>query len=563
MQAGRWFDRSWIVWWGLVSSIWCVTAAERLSATFDEPHYIKHGLHAWRSGSYHPLLRGGTMPLPIDAQLLPVFVWEEVRGRPFNLDTEFGTVLETARAGNLVFWWLLLYFSWRLARRFGGDWAGRLTVPLIACDPNFLAHAALATTDIAVSACVLAFTHVFLSGREGNWRQRVLLPGLCFGAGLLAKASALPFAVLIMGIFELHRTWARHWDPSAAGNPLAKRARALWGAIWAFRWDFWQIIGLGMLTAFAYCGSDWRTDPGWRNWANTLPEGSFRDVMLYLAEHVRIFPNAGVGLVYQFQHNFRGHGAYVVGEWHTHSVWYYFPLAMTMKLTLPVLLLLAVTLAFRPRSYSHALGLLAAFLILFTLNCRVQIGIRLILPVLSFLFIALAVALAKGWPEHWPTPSRAFGLAAACLVLAVPMLRIWPHGLCYFNELWGGPENGYRYLSDSNYDWGQGLSDLDRWRAEHGQPPLKICYFGADPRARQSPDLLLLHKMTATNEEELRARVGGGYLAVGATLLYSNPALVPNAEPVIGMLRAKKPVGRTMTFFIYDFSEPTKLVATP
>jgi hypothetical protein len=59
-----------------------------------------------------------------------------------------------------------------------------------------------------------------------------------------------------------------------------------------------------------------------------------------------------------------------------------------------------------------------------------------------------------------------------------------PHHLAYFNSLAGGPEEGHRYLLDSNLDWGQDLpalgAALDRIDCE--RPALQ--YFGtADPRA--------------------------------------------------------------------------------
>jgi hypothetical protein len=509
------------------------------------------------------LLRGGTMPLPMDVQLLPVYVWEQVRGRPFSLETEYQTVLQAARAGNLIFLWLLLYFAWKLGRRFGGDWAGRLAVPLIACDPNFLAHASLATTDIAVAACLLMFMEKLLAGRAGAWRQRVGIPGLCFGAALLAKASALPFAILTMLVFEAHRTWKCKSGSSSEESRLRNWVRSLWRETSAFRFDFCQIISLGLLTCFIYCGSDWRAEPGFGLWVKTLPPGPLHDVLQGLADNLCIFPNAGQGLVYQIQHNFRGHGAYVVGEWHERAVWYYFPLAMTMKLTLPVLLLLAATLFIRPKSYAHGLGLLVAFLFLFTLNCRVQIGIRLILPVLALLMVALAVAIVKAWPARWPDVVRPVGLTAVCLLVAAPMLQIWPHGLCYINPFWGGPENGYQCLSDSNYDWGQGLGDLQRWQRQKGRPPLKIWYYGADPRMIGKPQLAPLHLLDVKSEDDLRALVGGNYLAVGTTLLYSNPSFSPSAEHVLSILKTKQPVARTMTFFIYDFTEPMSVVAKP
>src|SRR5207245_1176379 len=69
----------------------------------------------------------------------------------------------------------------------------------------------------------------------------------------------------------------------------------------------------------------------------------------------------------------------------------------------------------------------------------------------------------------------------------VAALLVWPHGLCYTNELWGGTRQGYLYLSDSNYDWGQGLPELARWQRHHRDTPLEVWYFGSDPRLAKLP----------------------------------------------------------------------------
>ncbi len=236
MSENRWFDRGWLLFWGLVSSVWCLTAAERLSATFDEPFYLRNGLHAWRTGSCNLLMHAGTMPLPTNVELLPVYVWEELRGQPFNVETEFETVLQTARAANLFFWWLLLYFTWRLGRRFGGRWAGLLAVPFVACDPNFLAHASLATTDIAIAACLGMFVEFYLNGRDREWRYRVGVPALCFGLALLAKASALAFSSIAMLAFELNRSWNRRWWEGKKG--LIHLAKLFWLDMRPFRRDW-------------------------------------------------------------------------------------------------------------------------------------------------------------------------------------------------------------------------------------------------------------------------------------------------------------------------------------
>jgi len=55
---------------------------------------------------------------------------------------------------------------------------------------------------------------------------------------------------------------------------------------------------------------------------------------------------------------------------------------------------------------------------------------------------------------------------------------IFPHYLAYFNELAGGPDNGYKYLVDSNLDWGQDLKGLKRYMEAHGIERVWLSYFG-------------------------------------------------------------------------------------
>jgi hypothetical protein len=58
------------------------------------------------------------------------------------------------------------------------------------------------------------------------------------------------------------------------------------------------------------------------------------------------------------------------------------------------------------------------------------------------------------------------------------MLRIAPHHLAYFNEFVGGPDQGYRYLSDSNLDWGQDLKGVKAYIDEKEIATIYLSYFG-------------------------------------------------------------------------------------
>jgi hypothetical protein len=63
-------------------------------------------------------------------------------------------------------------------------------------------------------------------------------------------------------------------------------------------------------------------------------------------------------------------------------------------------------------------------------------------------------------------------------ITAFSSLHVAPHYLAYFNELAGGPGSGYRYLSDSNIDWGQDLKGVKAYMDREGLPMIYLSYFG-------------------------------------------------------------------------------------
>src|SRR5262249_5431703 len=157
-------------------------------------------------------------------------------------ETDFGRLLPVARGTNLVFWWLLLIYGWRLGYLFGGAWGGRLSVALLAVEPNLLAHASLATTDIPVAAWLLALVYHFPVGRCAGWLRRVGVPSLWFGVALSAKASALTFGPLCMIALELHRLWQDGRLRSEGSRGIGGRLRLWWTATRQLRHDLYWII---------------------------------------------------------------------------------------------------------------------------------------------------------------------------------------------------------------------------------------------------------------------------------------------------------------------------------
>jgi hypothetical protein len=267
-----------------------------------------------------------------------------------------------------------------------------------------------------------------------------------------------------------------------------------------------------------------------------------------VSTHLRIFPNAGEALVQQVKHNFRGHGTYLLGEWYDRATLRYFPLALAMKTPLPALLLVLLTLAVRPRAWNTPAGWFALVLLLFSLNCRVQIGVRFMFTLMAVAYVCAAAAAARG-VLRWV----GCGLVA---VTAAVSIAAWPHGLGYFNRLCGDPERGFTHLHDSNFDWGQGLPELKAWYAAHGGGrPLAVWYYGTDPDILYPPFRhVAVSHAKLTRGDQLPEVAGRGLLAVSVTSLYGNRGITPSTRVASEWVLAREPVGRTHTFLIYDLT---------
>lgn len=188
------------------------------------------------------------------------------------------------------------------------------------------------------------------------------------------------------------------------------------------------------------------------------------------------------GLTQTFERLGQGRSSFLGGAHSVTGSPLYFPAALALKTPLPLLIAGAAGLILRLRKPDAD----AAWLILppaafFALACasKTQIGYRHILPVYPFLIVLAAEGAAWAWAR--PLWGRPAALALA-VWLCLGVLRVHPDHLAYFNELAGGPDNGYAWLVDSNLDWGQGLKELGAELKRRGGPTIYLSYFGvADP----------------------------------------------------------------------------------
>jgi hypothetical protein len=554
-------DWLWFIVLGVLSSVWCLTALSRIGATWDEPGYIRKGLAFWHTRSHVTYLNVGTLPLVMDFDTLPIYLRERIQGHPTSyLNGDDPQALQYARVASLFWWWLLLFYAMLTGNLLAGKLGGRAAIALLAFEPVLLANVLL-MADIALCACLLAFLYHYRVGRERPWGRRVGIPALWFAIAVLAKLSALFLAPACVGVIELGLIWR---SASASGRLSVKDLlREILSKVGPILWDFAQIAGLGFILVILYCGSGWRVASHLVDAAERLKSHAGLRILYPLAAwiaHIPIFPNAISAIAKQLRMNSGDRGTYFLGHAYPGSLWYYFPLALTMKLTLPLLALPIVLAIFRPRTLLNWACGGALILLLMSVFNRTQIGVRLELPVVALGAVGLAAAVADAAKSSSTNWQRRCWTAVPIVVLlsaGYSSLSTWPDALVYFNKAWGRSEQGYLLISDSNYDMGQGLPDLAQWQREHNAANVDVLFFGRDPAILRMPVHQIPLEPTPVSLPPMEPE---RYLAVSINFVYGVSDDVrnnPEVESLMSLLRTRNPDGQAGTFFIYDEAKIT------
>jgi hypothetical protein len=256
---------------------------------------------------------------------------------------------------------------------------------------------------------------------------------------------------------------------------------------------------------------------------------------LRIAGDHHLLPEAYLYGLAQTQMKSLRRGSFLRGEYTSRGFQDYFLWTFLLKTPLVAMFAMAASLFFVIRRKelwrSPTMFILApVFLYLgVSLSSGLNIGHRHLLPIYPFLFV-LCGRLALEWNKLRSTikPRIACCAVAAIavsnfIVLAPPWepAMVYPHYLAYFNELGGGPRNGYKNLVDSNLDWGQDLKALKRWTDKHQlKEPIYLCYFGmADPIYYHIPHYALMVPGGYVFENGVSSLPGAGYLAISATNL--------------------------------------------
>jgi hypothetical protein len=188
------------------------------------------------------------------------------------------------------------------------------------------------------------------------------------------------------------------------------------------------------------------------------------------------------------------------------------------------------------------LFIIVPMLVLFiaSLFSHIAIGLRYLLPIYPLLFIFVSKVLrfnGKGRTLLWVV------LAALILWFTASSFSIYPHYLAYFNELVGGSDKGYKYLVDSNLDWGQDLKGLKKYMDDNDIGKIKLAYFGT-----AGPNYYRISYRKVTEGE--MHRYTPGIYAISATELQNALVEDKNRFSWIKKYKPKDKIGYSI--FIYE-----------
>jgi len=463
------------------------------SQTWDEGDHIFAGYRSWTNADFglnpeHPplvklLATAPLLRLPLQTPKLQdrEFKTEAfVDGRDFLYQNDADMILFRTRMAAAVFTLLLALLVFLATKEMFGTVAAFIALTLPVFEPNLLAHGAVVTTDVGLSCFMFATVYAFYRYVKAPSVARLIIVGVAAGLALAAKHTGLLVfpMLMLLALCELVRNGTvKGWRKGAiakTARPAASLAVAL------------IIIGLiAVVVLWAFYGfrysarpSGLEMNPSLADYTHQLKPREAKAVLtlarwhllpesyLYGLTDVRLLPDTMQ--------------SYILGKVYPHGVWFYFPVAFAIKSTLAFLILLLLgvgALATQKLNQWREVMFLTippAFHLAVAMSSGLNIGVRHILPLYVFFSVLIGGAV---WA--FIQSDRRWGYAIAVLLLfhAVSSLRVFPTYIAYANELWGGPANTYKYLSDSSTDWAQQLKATKLYLDKRGVKDCWIAYF--------------------------------------------------------------------------------------
>lgn len=474
--------------------------------------------------------------------------WNFGRLLIFNSGNDADWITLLARLPMLLFLILTAAVLWRWASSRYGETAALIAVILLAFSPTVLAHSRFVTTDMPAAWGVLIATFFFIRYLRIPSRRSFLLASVALGLALLTKFSTV---LLLPFFFLMAILWAfseRHGRLKGSLKPTLR---------WAGRSILVMATGFVLIVWPVYFAvtHNYPIERQVRDTADITADDGFTPgvvVVNWLAQRpvLRAAGHYGLGLMMVAQRSVGGNTIYWMGNVVKSAGFWYFPIVYFLKESLAwwILAALAVgTLVVRSRrEHAHAhkprknewltdhfdeLAMLLWLAIYwgFSVTSTLNIGVRHLLPVYPFTILLVSGRLGAvlDWLKRYDKVRLKWASSIMAVLLGWYVFEsaaVFPHMLTYFNQFAGGPSGGYRYVVDSNLDWGQDARRLASYMNANGIQDVSLDYFGwADPSYYLPGRIVWTTVGQFTSSRDfVQNNRSNGWIAVSATFLQNS-----------------------------------------
>jgi 4-amino-4-deoxy-L-arabinose transferase-like glycosyltransferase len=476
-----------------------VTSVRQQSQTFDESTHLFAGFEYWKHADFgrnpeHPPFVKLLASLPLlpmglrepPTVPIPYFKGQDlVNGTQLLYTANADAILLRGRLIMALFSLTLGLLVFLATREIFGPLAAVLALLLFTFEPNLLANGAIVTTDMPLACLLFASVYTFYRYCNKPSAPRLALCAVVAALTIVAKHSGilvLP-TLALLALVDLFLP--------AIGNIAAQdRKHHLRQLILALI----TICVVSYLVLWAIYGFRYAARPGLLQiipsltaYAATLTHPLQRNLITFLARH-HLLPEAYLYGSVDILLSTGTRPTFLFGHVYGTGQWFFFPAVFLVKTTLTLmlfLLLLPFARIYGRRRELVFFSLPVLFFLFAAFASHINMGVRYLLPIYPFCIVLASAAAAAFFTRS------VFGrvaVAALLLLTVFSSLHSYPNFRVYSNELFGGPAYTYRFTTDSDADWGQGLKwtktyldqhpDPNCWFDYHGNPGVSLAYYG-------------------------------------------------------------------------------------
>jgi 4-amino-4-deoxy-L-arabinose transferase-like glycosyltransferase len=471
-------------------AILLVTSVRQQSQTFDESTHLFAGFEYWTHPDFgrnpeHPPLVKLLASLPLlpmglhepAAIPIPFFKAQDfINGTQLLYTADADAILLRGRIMIALFTLALGLLVFLASKEIFGPLAAILALFLFTFEPNLLANGAIVTTDVGLALFLFASVYTFYRFCNKPSAAHLALCAVATALGIVAKHSGvLIFPTLVL--LALADLLLPVSGKIGAAHDRKRQLRQFGLALLA-------IAVFSYLVLWAFYGFRYAARPGQLQiapplsaYAAMLTHPLQRSVIEFLARH-HLLPEAYLYGWVDILLSQRIRPSFIFGHLYSSSKWFFFPAVFLLKTTLTLmlfLLLLPFARIYGRRREFLFLALPIAFFLYAAISSHINMGVRYLLPIYAFCIVLASAAAASFFTR---SVVGRFAVVALLLLTVFSSLHSYPNFLVYSNELFGGPAHTYRFATDNNADWGQGLKWTKTYLDQHPDPNCWFDYFG-------------------------------------------------------------------------------------